>query len=73
MSKYRRLQLFFQQVAFDQATLARLTVSALAGLLGEKLIDRTTWGQRGNTVNLLTARRLRWRRRHPAILARPGA
>ena len=54
MSKYRRLQLFFQQVEFNQGALAKLIVSALS--LDGKLtlsIDRTTWERRGNTVNLL--------------------
>ena len=54
MSKYRRLQLFFQQVAFNQGTLAKLIAAALA--LEGKLtlaLDRTTWGRRGNTVNFL--------------------
>ena len=54
MSKYRRRQLFFQQVAFNQGTLAKLIVYALA-LEGKLLpsIDRTTWERRGNTVNFL--------------------
>ena len=54
MSKYRRLQLFFQQVALNQGTLAKLIVSVIA-LDGKLLlsIDRTTWERRGNTVNLL--------------------
>jgi hypothetical protein len=54
MSKYRRLQSFFQQVEFNQGTLAKLIVSVLA-LDGKLLlsIDRTTWERRGNTVNLL--------------------
>ena len=54
MSKYRRLQLFFQQVAFNQGTLAKLIAAALA--LEGKLtlaLDRTTWERRGNTVNFL--------------------
>ena len=54
MSKYRRLQLFFQQVEFNQGALAKLIVSAVS--LDGKLtlsIDRTTWERRGNTVNLL--------------------
>ena len=54
MSEYRRRQLFFQQVAFNQGTLAKLIVYALA-LEGKLLpsIDRTTWERRGNTVNFL--------------------
>ena len=54
MSKYWRLQLFFQQVAFNQGTLAKLIAAALA--LEGKLtlaLDRTTWERRGNTVNFL--------------------
>ena len=52
MSKYRRLQLFFQQVAFNQGTLAKLIAAALA--LEGKLtlaLDRTTWERRGNMGN----------------------
>ena len=53
MSKYRRRQLFFQQVAFNQGTLAKLIVSVIA-LDGKLLlsIDRAPW-ERGNPVNLL--------------------
>ena len=55
MSKYRRRQLFFQQVEFNQGSLAKLIVSVIA-LDGKLLlsIDRTTWERRGNTVTLLT-------------------
>ena len=54
MSKYRRRHLFFQQVAFNQNTLAKQIVSVIA-LDGKLLlsIDRTTWERRGNTVNFL--------------------
>ena len=41
MSKYRRLQLFFQQVAFNQGTLAKLIVSVIA------------LARQGNTANHL--------------------
>ena len=37
MSKYRRLQLFFQQVEFNQSTLAKLIVTVI-------VLDGKNWG-----------------------------